>query len=152
MRPIGARQRARRRLVLRGRDALKTFSRYLLFHAPEWMILFCVVLGLDAWTEIPRSWLGVGAAAVVLKDLVLFPYVRSSYETVHHDPASDLVGALGQVVVSLDPDGWVSLGHERWRARLEGGASAVESGSQVRVCALEGQTLVVRPEEPGSGS
>ena len=130
---------------------MKTFGRYLLFHAPEWMILLCVVLLLDHWTDVPRAWLGLGAGVVVFKDLVLFRYVRSSYEVVHHDPSSDLVGACGEVVVPLDPEGWVSLGHERWRARLEGEGAAVESGGRVRVCALDGQTLVVRREGPPSG-
>ena len=126
---------------------MKTFRRYIIFHIPEWMLAGCVVAGLAVWTEIPRLWLGLGAAVILIKDLVLFPYVKSSYETVSHDPAHDLIGGSARVVVSLDPDGWVELRHERWRARVEGEGSVVESGCRVRVCALQGQTLVVRRED-----
>jgi len=126
---------------------VKTFRRYLMFHLPEWMLLFLVVLGLDLWTEIPRWWLGLGVGALVLKDLALFPYVKSSYELSPHDPARGLVGERCRVTVALDPEGWVELGHERWRARLEGNGAAAAAGSTVTVRALRGQVLVVRCED-----
>lgn len=126
---------------------MKTLGRYLIFHLPEWALAGCVVAGLAYWTEIPPLWLGLGVAAILIKDLALYPYVKSSYETVSHDPAHDLVGGSGRVVVPLDPEGWVELRHERWRARAEGDGSVVESGCRVRVCSLQGQILVVRRED-----
>ena len=124
---------------------MKTFRRYLMFHLPEWMLLLFVALGLDLWTELPRSWLVLGVGALVLKDLALFPYVKSSYELSPHDPARGLVGQRCCVIVELEPDGWVELGHERWRATLDGGGTAA-AGSTVTVRALRGQVLVVQRE------
>ncbi len=51
-----------------------------------------------------------------------------------------LLGAVAEVVEPCNPDGWVRVGGELWRARCEAGA---EAGARVRVRAVDGLTLVV---------
>jgi membrane-bound serine protease (ClpP class) len=60
----------------------------------------------------------------------------------------ELVGALAEVRTSLDPEGQVWIEGALWRARLAGEGMALRPGDRVRVEAVEGLTLVVRPESP----
>jgi membrane-bound ClpP family serine protease len=81
----------------------------------------------------------------VLKDLALYRFVRKAYEPRSGGGAGALVGALATTRDRLEPDGYVLVGHELWRARLREGV--VERGAQVRVLAVRGLTLVVEVAE-----
>lgn len=58
----------------------------------------------------------------------------------------EMIDSSGEARSSIDPDGRVWLGGTIWSARLAEGASPVRLGDKVRVEAVEGLTLVVRPE------
>ena len=58
----------------------------------------------------------------------------------------ELVGAAGEVRTPLEPEGHVFVEGALWRARLGGQGSALGLGDRVRVEAVEGLTLLVRPE------
>jgi membrane-bound serine protease (ClpP class) len=58
----------------------------------------------------------------------------------------EMIGASAQARSSIDPDGRVWLGGTIWSARLAEGATPVRLGDRVRVEAVDGLTLVVRPE------
>lgn len=57
-----------------------------------------------------------------------------------------LVGSSGEARSSIDPEGRVWLGGTIWSARLAAGSEPVRFGDRVRVEAVDGLTLVVRPE------
>ena len=57
-----------------------------------------------------------------------------------------MIGELGEVVEAVDPDGVVSVGSARWRARTNR-ATPVAAGEPVRVVAIDGVTLEVEPLE-----
>ena len=106
-----------------------------------------------AWAA--HHWLGLhqglalaGVAAFVLKDLALYPFVRHAYEVEPRRPGEHLEGQLAVAEDDLAPRGFVRLGHELWRARLAPGSPPVARGERVRVEAVEGLSLRVRPE-PG---
>ena len=124
---------------------MKTLARYLVFQLPAWAIAGGIALALDAWTSLPRGWIGVALLVYVLKDFAIFPFVRGAYEATPHEPGGELVGARGRVVVPLDPEGWIEVRHERWRALSEDAAIGV--GVSVRVRELRGLVLVVGREE-----
>ena len=126
---------------------MKTLARYLVFQVPSWAIVGGIALALDAWTSLPRAWIGVALLVFVIKDFALFPFVRSAYEPTVHDPGGELVGAPGRVVVPLDPEGWIEVRHERWRARSEHAGSTIGVGERVHVRELRGLVLVVGREE-----
>lgn len=126
-----------------------TFARYMAFQLPGWVLALSLAWLLDAWTDIARHWLVLGVAVFAALDLVLYPFVRSAYEHRPHEPGSELRGMRGRVVVALDPDGWVELGHERWRARRSEPGEALAVGARIRVRALRGQTLLVEADEAG---
>jgi membrane-bound serine protease (ClpP class) len=57
-----------------------------------------------------------------------------------------MVGALAEARSAIDPDGKVWMEGTLWAARLADGAGRVGLGDRVRVEAVDGLTLVVRPE------
>lgn len=58
----------------------------------------------------------------------------------------------GRVVDRIAPCGRVRVSGELWRAELAHGAPGIERGEAVRVRARRGLTLMVEPEDRGSGS
>jgi membrane-bound serine protease (ClpP class) len=58
----------------------------------------------------------------------------------------EMIGASAEARTSIDPDGRVWLGGTIWSARLATGSAPVRLGDRVRVEAVDGLTLVVRPE------
>jgi membrane-bound serine protease (ClpP class) len=59
----------------------------------------------------------------------------------------EMVGATAEARTSIEPTGRVWLGGTIWSARLAEGASPIRAGDRVRVEAVDGLTLVVRPEQ-----
>lgn len=66
--------------------------------------------------------------------------VRTGYE--------ELIGARAEARTSLDPDGQVWIEGALWRARLSGDGGPLRPGDRVTVEAVDGLTLMVRPETP----
>lgn len=129
--------------------------RYWLLQLPGIALLGALLYGaLQAgWID----WLTFGAilAAWVAKDALLYPFVRKAYaagEAPH--PRERLVGREGQTVQALDSEnsGYVRIGGELWRARLDPAADADAAlpGTRVRVQAADGFTLRVTPLSPDS--
>jgi membrane-bound serine protease (ClpP class) len=63
---------------------------------------------------------------------------------------SDLIGLSAEARTALDPGGQVFVEGALWSARLLGDGAALRPGDRVTVEAIDGLTLLVRPEE-GSG-
>jgi membrane-bound serine protease (ClpP class) len=64
--------------------------------------------------------------------------------------AEEMIGAAAEARSAIDPVGRVWLGGTLWSARLAGDASPAQLGDKVMVEALDGLTLVVRPEPPAA--
>lgn len=62
--------------------------------------------------------------------------------------AEEMVGSEAEARTTIDPDGRVWLGGTIWSARLAEGATPIRLGDKVRVEAVDGLTLVVRPQPP----
>ena len=58
----------------------------------------------------------------------------------------ELIGAPAEVRSSLDPEGQIWIEGALWRARLAGNGGPLRPGDRVTVEAIEGLTLLVRPE------
>ncbi|MCA1621644.1 MAG: NfeD family protein [Acidobacteria bacterium] len=56
-----------------------------------------------------------------------------------------LVGRVGSVETALDPEGFVLVNGELWRARLRGGGRAARGTSNVRVVGARGCVVEVEP-------
>jgi membrane-bound serine protease (ClpP class) len=101
------------------------------------------------------DWAGPALITLGLLSIVSFYFVTRKVMAAHEKPvrtgSEELVGARAEARSSLDPDGQVAIAGAIWRARLAGDGGALRPGDRVRVEAVEGLTLVVRPE-PSSES
>jgi membrane protein implicated in regulation of membrane protease activity len=119
----------------------RTLFRYCLFQLPGFVAVAALLVALVQWWGLAPRLAALFLALWVLKDLALYPFVRKAYEPRSGGGADALVGSLATARDRLDPDGYVRVGHELWRARVRGGP--VEKGAPVRVLEVRGLTLVV---------
>jgi membrane protein implicated in regulation of membrane protease activity len=135
----------------RGSEGYLVLGKYLLFQIPGWLVVGGLAWAAHRWLGL-HPWLALAALLVlVVKDAVLFRFVRDAY-AVHPRPAAALLlGARGVAVDELAPEGFVRVGHELWRARLAPGAAPIPAGAPVRIESLEGLTLRVRGDPRGDG-
>jgi membrane-bound serine protease (ClpP class) len=94
-----------------------------------------------------------GGALIALGVLsgVSFYFVTRKVVAAHRDEdirtgTEEMVGSTAEARTSIDPDGRVWLGGTIWSARLAERATPIRLGDKVRVEAVDGLTLVVRPE------
>ncbi len=94
-----------------------------------------------------------GGALIALGILsgVTFYFVTRKVLAAHRNVAvrtgtEELVGSEAEARSSIDPTGRAWLAGTIWSARLAAGASPVHAGDRVKVEAVDGLTLVVRPE------
>ena len=106
-----------------------------------------LAIGARSWVGLP-DWAAAGIVALwVIKDVVLFPFVRIAYQTGSPGGASRLLGARGTAQDALKPSGYVRISSELWRAELHPGSPPVEPGDRVRVLSVHGLTLLVEPDD-----
>jgi membrane-bound serine protease (ClpP class) len=117
--------------------------RYLCWQLPGWALGAAVAAWLVWGVGIPGWLAGIGLAALVLKDLLLFPALRAVFRPPGRPQP---VGARGESVERLAPAGYVRVHGELWRAKSLG--PEVPAGRPVVVREAHGLTLIV--EEIGS--
>jgi membrane-bound serine protease (ClpP class) len=90
----------------------------------------------------------------ILSGVSFFFIARKVLDAHRNEPvrtgSEELIGALAEARTSIAPEGQVWIEGALWRARLAGGDGRVQIGDRVRVEAVEGLTLVVRPEPPST--
>ena len=138
------------------------------------LVAAAVAFAVDVQVGLPRFWTGLGIALTAIASVLLYESLpgatlrpswitliagvggmalaflvgmpsmvrtRFATPTIGRDW---LIGELGRVEVAVDPDGVVSVGDGRWRARTNR-ATPVAAGEEVRVVAIDGVTLEVEP-------
>jgi membrane-bound serine protease (ClpP class) len=97
----------------------------------------------------------VGPALITLGILsaVAFYFITRKVIEAHRDQpvrtgTEEMVGAVGEARSTIDPDGKVWMQGTVWGARLANATAPVRLGDRVTVEAVDGLTLVVRPQEP----
>jgi len=125
---------------------MSIFWRFVAFEAIGWAVAAVVLYGAVRFELASVSLALVLFFLWVGKDFVLFPLTKRAYEHGPTHGASEVIGSEVRVDTTLDPDGYVVAGNERWRARLAAGVDApMHAGDAARVCQLDGITLVVEP-------
>jgi membrane-bound serine protease (ClpP class) len=99
------------------------------------------------------DYVGPGLIALGVLSLVAFYFItRKVIEAHRREPVrtgtEELIGAVAEARSNLDPEGQVWAGGTVWGARLANGAGRVRLGDRVVIDAVDGLTLVVRPEAP----
>jgi membrane protein implicated in regulation of membrane protease activity len=127
---------------------MKVFRRYLLFQIPGWLLAAIILICLHHWVNLPL-WAVTGIfLLVVLKDLILYPFVSIAYSSTAKVGVEQLIGQSGIASENIDPQGYVQVRGELWLAKLAPGARPIPQGSRVRVQSAQGMTLVVTQESP----
>lgn len=101
--------------------------------------------------SITAEYIGGALIALGVVSAISFYFITRKVMAAHRDPRvrtgkEEMVGSTGQARTSIDPEGRVFLGGTIWSARLAAGSGPVRLGDRVRVEAVDGLTLVVRPE------
>ena len=122
----------------------RTFWRYTAFQIPGW-----IIASLGGWwahhaMDVP-IWLASSILLLwVIKDYVLYPFLRSAYELDQRLPIEHLIGQTGLATAQLTPDGYIKVRGELWLAQIENDGEIVNRGDPVKVSGVNGSTLVVQ--------
>ncbi len=123
------------------------YLRYILMNVPGMVGFMLVLIIIRHFVSLPL-WLFWGLVACwVIKDAVLFPFVRRAYESDEASVTGSMVGKRGTVKTRLDPSGYIQVRGELWRAKRVGDGPPLEVGRHVLVQHMEGLTLYVIPED-----
>lgn len=129
----------------------RTLLKYTLAQLPDIVIFVVVMLILQRWLELSTRLVTVLISLWVIKDILMFPILRRSFESDRPEDAQPMVGARGVARDRLDPEGYAWIQGELWRAELVQDHPPIEPGAPVRVESLRGLTLLVAlDDEPPS--
>ena len=118
------------------------FLKYTMFQVPGWIVAAAVGVWLNRTMDVPSA-VVVGLPVFwILKDMALYPLLRTAYETSDTSPIERLVGAQGKTVETLAPLGYVRIAGELWRAETDTGSVAADT--LVDVIGANGLVLQVR--------
>jgi len=119
----------------------RTLVRYVAFQVPGWLLVGAAAAAAVYWLGV-APWVALaGVGLFVLKDALLFPLLRRSYERDGrtHGP----IGENGVAEDAIHDEGFVRVGAERWHASLANGSAPIPGGARVRVVSVHGLTLRV---------
>lgn len=125
-----------------GRVVLK----YILLQLPGTVLFVLILFFIQRWVQL-SSWLVWGLTGLwVAKEIVLFPFVWRSYDARGSEAGHEMIGRRGRAEERLNPEGYISVRGELWRAESVHAVSLIEKGDRVRICGIRGLTLLVEAE------
>lgn len=84
-------------------------------------------------------------AAWMLKDWILYPWLKSAYEVSTRTGSKTLIGYKGVAESHLAPEGLIRVRGELWRAVAMPRNLIIRTGIAVEIIGTDGMTLFVRP-------
>lgn len=122
---------------------MRVVVKYSLLQIPGQAAFVLVVLLLRQWLEIPPYLVWALIVFWVVKDTVLFFFLWRFYDPNYRADRFRMVGRKGVALTRLDPDGYVRVRAERWRASVAEGSTLIEKSDPICVVAADGLTLTV---------
>jgi membrane-bound ClpP family serine protease len=117
---------------------------YILFELGELVVIVILLIVISRFVRIPL-WL---AAAIpggkFLKFIIVYPFVRRSVRQPPYSGIESLIGVRARAIREIDPEGYVNVRGERWKAVTAD--MAIPAGTEVEVCGLDKAKLIVRDE------
>ncbi len=104
-----------------------------------------VLLLLGRYQMISLSGAVICFAAWMLKDWVLYPWLRSAYEVSTRTGSKTLIGHKGVAESHLAPEGLIRVRGELWRAVAIPRDLPIQTGIAVEIIDADGMTVFVRP-------
>jgi membrane-bound ClpP family serine protease len=118
--------------------------RYALLQVPFTALVIVVLIWVRKWVDLPVWFICGLVAFLVIKDIVLFPFVWRAYDPDSPALTNPMEGARGIAINDLHFSGYVEIGAERWQAEVIAGNSPIRRGQRVRVHGIRGLTLLVQ--------
>ena len=118
--------------------------RYALLQVPFTALVIVVLIWVRKWLDLPIWFICGLVAFLVIKDIVLFPFVWRAYDPDSPALTNTMEGARGIAINDLHPSGYVEIGAERWQAEVIEGSPPIRRGQRVRVHGIRGLTLLVQ--------
>ena len=84
-------------------------------------------------------------AAWLVKDCILYPWLRSAYEVSPLTGSKALIGYKGIAESHLSPEGFVRVRGELWQAVATPADRKIASGIKVEIVDAQGMKVFVRP-------
>ena len=128
-----------------------TFGRYVLLQIPGWIMAALLLWGAQQWLAVSLWFIGVGLSAWILKDFVLYPLVRTAYQSDVKTGIEQLIGDIGIVQSELAPRGKVRVRGELWSAEIAPGSQPLARGEPVRILGAQGVILIVATDSTSLG-
>ncbi len=123
-------------------------GKYILFQIPGWV----AAIGLAWWASsslgLEKFWAIVAVVLWIVKDAVLYPFVRAAYSMKPGEGGAPKKGAIATATENLNPEGYVRVNAELWRARISTGTRVIKPGETVEVQKVDGLTLIVSATDP----
>jgi membrane protein implicated in regulation of membrane protease activity len=111
------------------------------------VIISLVMWLLQQWGKI-SLWLALLFIGIwLLKDIVMYPFVKNAFKPQQQKNNRSLIGLKGVAEDDLAPLGYIRVGDELWKARAAKNGMQISKGDVVIVEREEGLTLLVRKVE-----
>ena len=120
----------------------KVVIRYILLQLPAFAVVSIIMYFIYATLELQGYIALLILAAWMVKDALIFPFVWRAYDSGSRSAADAMIGKTGFARERLDPEGFVRVGNELWKAH-NAGSEPVEKGEAVVVRDIQGLTLTV---------
>ncbi len=117
--------------------------RYALLQVPFIALVIVVLIWVRKWVNLPMWFIFALVGFLIIKDIVLFPFVWRAYDPDSPPLTNNLEGAQGIAINDLHPSGYVEVGAERWQAEVTEGSLFIKRGQRIRVRGIRGLTLLV---------
>jgi membrane protein implicated in regulation of membrane protease activity len=91
-------------------------------------------------------------AAWMLKDWILYPWLKSAYEVSTRTGSKALIGYKGVTESHLAPEGLIRVRGELWRAVASPRDLTIRTGIAVEIIDANGMTVFVRPVKEDSAT
>jgi membrane protein implicated in regulation of membrane protease activity len=122
----------------------RVLLRYTLLQVPFTALVIVVLIWVRKWVDLPIWFICGLVAFLVIKDIVLFPFVWRAYDPDSPALTNTMEGARGIAISDLHPSGYVEIGAEKWQAEVIEGSPPIRRGQRVRVHGIRGLTLLVQ--------
>lgn len=127
---------------------MRTWQRYLLLQIPGWALAIACLWAAWRWLGLPSYLAVLFFLGFLLKDYLLYPFLRRAFESDAPSGTAALVGSVGVAQQDLAPVGFVRVNGELWQATAAEGQT-IHARARVLVTAARGMTLIVAPAKGG---
>ena len=119
--------------------------KYFLLQLPGQVAFILILLLARQWLETPAYLIWGLLGFWVGKDIFLFPFLWRFHDPNQYPDRFWMDGRNGFTLTRLNPDGYVQVQGERWQAGIYEGQSFIEQSEAIRIEAVNGLKLTVRP-------